>query len=428
MVKTRNTPERESPLMKASTLKRLPAVKEKAGPSGLKDYKTSLERQKKLEEENKTLRSIVKDLKQQLLLIKEKIDGKSNNTQEEKAKNQVKTIDPVEVEESSSDEEEGQQWTRVEKNRKNKKGINNEKSKNDKKLDKVPPVVCFSESVKELSAVLKREKVPDDTYSFVRVRNGKYKILTLDEETRQKTVDILKKEKINYFTYAKKGSAMYTTVLKGLEKDEDVSELKSEINNQCGENVVHLVKQVYKNGQKLSVYLVLINKSESVQKVTGIKYLQHLRVKWERYIKKDIVQCFNCQRYGHIAKYCNMKYRCVKCQKEHGPKNCTLQNSEKRDELECVNCKSKGHPASYKGCPVYKTAIERKESGKSSVEVPKQKNDQQSKGKPNQQTEKQSTEGRLQDLEEKMDTIGKQVESISSLLTEFMKEIKNHST
>lgn len=260
------------------------------------------------------------------------------------------------------------------------------------------------------------------------MRHGKYKILTIDEETRQKTVDILKKEKINYFTYAKKGSAMYTTVLKGLEKDEDVTELRSEINQQCGENVVHLVKQVHKNGQKLSVYLVFIHKTECVQKVTEIKYLHHLRVKWERFAKKDIVQCYNCQRYGHIAKYCNMKYRCVKCQKEHAPQNCSVQKSEKKDELECVNCKSKGHPASYKGCPVYKTAIERRENGGNYEEVTKSRNVQRNTGKPKQQTDQQSTEGRFQELEEKIDTIGKQVETINSLLTEIMKEIKNKST
>lgn len=173
MVGTRSTPEREAAVMKPSSLKRLPTLKEKAGPSGLKDNKASLERQQRLAEENKKLKSIVEDLKQQLLLIKEKIDGKSKTTEEEKVKtqvkDQVKTSDTVEVEESSSDEDEEQenaQWIRVENKKRNKKNVNNLRSQNNKKHEKVPPVVCFIESVKELSAVLKREKVPENLYSF----------------------------------------------------------------------------------------------------------------------------------------------------------------------------------------------------------------------------------------------------------------------
>lgn len=56
---------------------------------------------------------------------------------------------------------------------------------------------------------------------------------------------------------------------------------------------------------------------------------------------------------SHIAKYCNRDYRSVKCDQNHGPKECKLEkvNEKNRNELYCVNCQTQGHPASYMGCP-----------------------------------------------------------------------------
>ena len=62
------------------------------------------------------------------------------------------------------------------------------------------------------------------------------------------------------------------------------------------------------------------------------------------------MQCFNCQSFGHSAKNCRSKQKCLICGESHTHKGCP--NTEAR-KPKCANCKGP-HVASYKGCPAYK--------------------------------------------------------------------------
>lgn len=62
------------------------------------------------------------------------------------------------------------------------------------------------------------------------------------------------------------------------------------------------------------------------------------------------VQCFGCQKHGHIAKYCRGPQRCKVCAGSHHHKECGLKQSPL-----CANCAGP-HAASYGGCPSKKTA------------------------------------------------------------------------
>ena len=61
-------------------------------------------------------------------------------------------------------------------------------------------------------------------------------------------------------------------------------------------------------------------------------------------------QCYNCQNFGHFAKNCRAKIKCVTCGEGHSHRGC--QNREKK-QPKCANCKGP-HFANYKGCPAYK--------------------------------------------------------------------------
>ena len=58
-------------------------------------------------------------------------------------------------------------------------------------------------------------------------------------------------------------------------------------------------------------------------------------------------QCFRCQSFGHSAKFCTRKVKCVICAGDHGYKECT--NKADPDKVKCTNCGQK-HTASYGGC------------------------------------------------------------------------------
>ena len=79
--------------------------------------------------------------------------------------------------------------------------------------------------------------------------------------------------------------------------------------------------------------------------VTGIVYqLEEFR----RPI--SVTQCFNCQSFGHSAKNCRSKQKCLICGESHSHKGCPNREAKK---AKCANC-SGPDVASYRGCPEYK--------------------------------------------------------------------------
>ena len=79
--------------------------------------------------------------------------------------------------------------------------------------------------------------------------------------------------------------------------------------------------------------------------VTGIVY------KVEEFRQPiSVSQCFNCQNFGHTAKNCRSKIRCLIYGEGHSHKGCPNREAKKP---KCANCKGP-HVASYKGCPEYK--------------------------------------------------------------------------
>ena len=64
----------------------------------------------------------------------------------------------------------------------------------------------------------------------------------------------------------------------------------------------------------------------------------------------SVQQCYNCQNFGHSAKNCKAKIKCVTCGEGHSHEGCP--NREKQ-QPKCANCKGP-HVANYKACPAYK--------------------------------------------------------------------------
>ena len=88
--------------------------------------------------------------------------------------------------------------------------------------------------------------------------------------------------------------------------------------------------------------------NNDIFKVTS---LLHTKVKIEEpHKRKDIIQCLNCQNYGHSRKYCSYSPRCVRCGENHPSSSCTKTTPT---PAKCCLCKS-DHPANYEGCQIYK--------------------------------------------------------------------------
>ena len=82
-----------------------------------------------------------------------------------------------------------------------------------------------------------------------------------------------------------------------------------------------------------------------------------ISIEWSHYKVSPYVQpplqCFKCQRMGHVAARCNSQTRCMLCSGNHNRTDCTVDPAEHK----CANCKGE-HRANDPICPHYKQAKE----------------------------------------------------------------------
>ena len=67
----------------------------------------------------------------------------------------------------------------------------------------------------------------------------------------------------------------------------------------------------------------------------------------------SVRQCYNCQNFGHSAKNCKAKIKCVIRGEGHSHKGCP---DREKKQPKCANCKGP-HVANYKGCPTHKKKV-----------------------------------------------------------------------
>jgi hypothetical protein len=100
-------------------------------------------------------------------------------------------------------------------------------------------------------------------------------------------------------------------------------EIKTEI-----ENLGHVITNIwniqqYRTKLPLSMFFVELKPAPNNKDKFNIEYIQQYKIKFEPpKHKRDIVQCTNCQRYGHTKNYCRLKPRCVKCAGDHLTNQC----------------------------------------------------------------------------------------------------------
>ena len=100
------------------------------------------------------------------------------------------------------------------------------------------------------------------------------------------------------------------------------------------------------------MFSIELKPNENNKDIYSITSLLHCKVNFEPpHQKRTILQCTNCQKYGHTRNFCTKTPICVKCAGEHKTSDCKL--SMDRDSTKCALCGG-NHTANYKGCMVYK--------------------------------------------------------------------------
>jgi len=228
------------------------------------------------------------------------------------------------------------------------------------KRSRPPPIYLRDAHNNELVSLL-RSKVGNDNFHIVPLKRDKFeetKIQVYDEDNYRKLVSLFETTGKHFYTYQLKSSKGLIAVLKGIESDVDVKEIKEALQD-FGFEVknIHNIKNKNKTPQPLFKVELTPECSKCPKNKTHpiyeLRYLLNRRITVEEERKnKNIPQCVNCQEYGHTRTYCALRPVCVVCGGLHITSDCPSKNGE-QFVVKCNNCGGP-HPASYRGCIVYK--------------------------------------------------------------------------
>jgi len=178
------------------------------------------------------------------------------------------------------------------------------------------------------------------------------KIQTTDPDSYRALIKYLKDLKIEFHTYQAHEDKPFRIAIRNIHPSTPTSEIGKAIEDiGCFSvrNVANVINKI--NKKKLPIFFVDLEPAEINKDIFSIKFLLNTKIKIEEpYKKRSVVQCINCQEYGHSKSYCAHAPRCVKCAAFHPTSSCT---KAKDQPPVCALCQG-NHTANYRGCQVHK--------------------------------------------------------------------------
>ncbi|XP_044594068.1 uncharacterized protein LOC123271737 [Cotesia glomerata] len=223
----------------------------------------------------------------------------------------------------------------------NQNNARNNTQNNNKPKSRPPPIFINNTNIDESINKLTNENIDKKLFTIY-VNKSNQTIFAKDHDTYDKIKTILINT-VEFYTFKKKEDKTINILLKnvaGIFHKQSIAKEIKELNL----NQVEITKvkklPTRKEQEKKKHFIIQISSDSILKNLTDIKKLCCQKIKWEKLRKPKIIQCTRCQRVGHSATTCGMKYR----------KNLT-----------CANCGEKGHPANYQGCPYLKLANKEKQ-------------------------------------------------------------------
>jgi hypothetical protein len=180
----------------------------------------------------------------------------------------------------------------------------------------------------------------------------------------------LQEKRIPYYTFHPKSVKPIKAIIRHLPGNNPEEDIAKEL-QAIGFTVISVRQLASKRPQtpiNLPLFLVTLPKSDKSQEIFQLASLNHVIIKVEAHrAQTGLMQCYNCQQFGHVWANRKQPPKCVWCGGGHIHKECP--EKENRDSTPaCCNCKlsegEKPHPSNYRGCKVAKEEIQRKRAQK----------------------------------------------------------------
>ncbi|KAH0816491.1 hypothetical protein GEV33_006301 [Tenebrio molitor] len=138
-------------------------------------------------------------------------------------------------------------------------------------------------------------------------------IYTRNKRDWTKLREVLKNDGVDFHTYTHKTAKTHAFVLRGLHREPTPKEIAEALQEEEVD-----AQEIYMRGTNWPAYLVITNRTYTLDKLEGIKCTLNTKISWQRHINNKIfVQCHRCQRWGHATANCHARVKCVKCAGDH---------------------------------------------------------------------------------------------------------------
>ncbi|CAH1107463.1 unnamed protein product [Psylliodes chrysocephalus] len=190
----------------------------------------------------------------------------------------------------------------------------------------------------------------------VKHTNASTIIFVEDREDHSRVLSNIKAEKLSYHTYTSYDDKSHAFVLRGLAEGTKVTDIIEDLEE---EHEIKARNVFQMNTKERPLFLVVTDPAITLDYLNkNTRRILYTRVVWEmRKSTKAIIQCHNCQQWGHATSNCGRPSKCVKCAGDHHTRTCT---KTRETPATCVNCGG-DHPANYSKCQAYTSKLERLE-------------------------------------------------------------------
>lgn len=198
-------------------------------------------------------------------------------------------------------------------------------------------------------------------------KNGGVIIKCGGQEDAKKVKDTIEKELKNKYVIEDPKKIKPRIRVVGIPQDQSIENLCEVIINQnkIDNDEQKSLKIIYTSPIKNNEYYVKVEGDMHV--IKSLLQKENISVGWNRcrvFEELGIIRCFNCNKYGHLSKFCTNDNSCPKCAGDHKIKECKAEISK------CSNCLSVNknlnlnleidHAVWDKNCKCYKRITERR--------------------------------------------------------------------
>lgn len=219
------------------------------------------------------------------------------------------------------------------------------------KKEKSPPPI-FLRQKEKWDKVAIACRMRNIAYTHAKSVKDGIKVQVTTSDDHRALTKFLRAEDIGYHTYALEDEKVLRVVIRGLPVEQTPESIKADL---LAQNYpVREVHRMFSGRTKVPYEMVLVildlsPAGKAIFNLRTVNNLSGLSVE-APYRKSNLSQCHRCQLYGHSARNCHARPRCVKCLGDHGTPDCS-RTPGAPEPPSCVLCGAEGHTANYRGCP-----------------------------------------------------------------------------